>query len=193
MANARSLLLIAVAVALAGLLFWDRRNAGEGVVTAVSRQAQEGSGGPATPDASGDGTAQAPQDELMPALTGNPLASLNLKSLDATRSRPLFTPSRKAPAPPPKAAEAPAPEQEAPQKPAAPKAEPGQFVLMGVVAGEAESIALLRYKKTGEMLRMRKGDVFDGWQLEEVEADRVVLRKDEAEEELVLFDEDDKS
>jgi len=87
-----------------------------------------------------------------------------LESLEATRERPLFNPSRK----PPQAAaepEAPPPIVESVALP---------FELTGIALGDDVRIAILHNKTTNEELRLRQGDKVDQWMLEEV-ADRYIL------------------
>lgn len=199
MGNRRLLLLGAVALLLAGLFYWDRQSNDDGVIRAV----RPGSA-PDVPSSSGNSPATAEalsglgiDDALLPPLTGNPLAGLKLAELQATRKRPLFTPSRKAPRPAPAASEATtatgsAPSDTSIEQPAQKEeAKAGQFVLMGVVRGDKERLALLRHKATGELLRLREGDVFDGWSIDALESDRVHLSKGALQEVIVLFQEDE--
>ena len=67
-------------------------------------------------------------------MTGNPLWGIPLKSLSATRERPIFLPSRRPPAP----AVAAAPAQ--PPKPPPPPAEPERpaLRLLGIVTGTSD-------------------------------------------------------
>jgi len=87
-----------------------------------------------------------------------------LESLQATRERPLFSPTRK----PPSVVvqpEAPPPIVESASLP---------FELTGIAVGDDVRIAILHNKTTNEELRLRQGDKVDAWQLEEV-ADRYIL------------------
>jgi general secretion pathway protein N len=88
-------------------------------------------------------------------------------------SRPPFSPSRH----PPRAKPTPAPEPVAltPQ-PAAPAAvaEP-QAILVGIVINAGKSIAMVRKPGAEELLRLAKGAELDGWLVEGVLPDRLVL------------------
>ncbi len=202
MGNRRLLLLGAVASVLALLYYWDIQTRDDEIIRAVHSDRPSPETISITED-SAPTTKTLPglavDDALLPPLTGNPLAGLKLSDLQATRNRPLFTPSRRAPRPAtnanannsassstqpadPETKQAPDPEE---------TAKAGQFVLMGVVKGDSERLALLRHKATGELLRLREGDIFDGWSLDSLESDRVHLSKGGLQEVIVLFQEDE--
>lgn len=86
-------------------------------------------------------------------------------------TRPAFSSSRRPPRPKP-------PEPVAVQKPApvvlVPVAEP-QVTLVGIVIGGGKSIAMVRKAGAEELLRLGKGEELDGWQVEGVLPDRLVL------------------
>jgi len=109
--------------------------------------------------------------------TGNPLWGVPLSALTATRERPLFTPSRRAPAPAvagPVAA-APAP------PPAPPPAEPErpQLVLVGAIANGSEGIAVFLDQATNNVIRLRTGQDHSGWVLRSVKGREATLQKDQ--------------
>ena len=109
--------------------------------------------------------------------TGNPLWGVPLSTLTATRERPLFTPSRRAPAPAvagPVAA-APAP------PPAPPPAEPErpQLVLVGAIANGSEGIAVFLDQATNNVIRLRTGQDHSGWVLRSVKGREATLQKDQ--------------
>src|SRR5882672_10629710 len=74
-----------------------------------------------------------------PTVAANPLWAIPLSALTATRSRPLFTPSRHPPAPIVASVPAPAPRQPSPS-PAAPSH--SNLQLVGTVAGDNEGLAV---------------------------------------------------
>jgi general secretion pathway protein N len=113
--------------------------------------------GPASPQA----PAARPERER----SGNPLWAIPLSALTATRERPIFLPSRRAPAPalagPPPVAPAPA---------AAPPAAPErpQLTLVGAVVGENGAIAIFLDTATNNVIRLRTGEGHGGWTLQSV-------------------------
>lgn len=99
------------------------------------------------------------------APTGNPLWSIPLGSLVATRDRPLFTPSRRPPAP--AVANVPI------ARPAAPVAAPMvadrfALVLVGTIAGDTDGIAIFVDQDTKNVIRLRLGEAHAGWVLRSV-------------------------
>jgi hypothetical protein len=107
------------------------------------------------------------------ALSANPLWTIPLISLTATRERPVFSPSRrppavvvaKAPAPPP-----PPPKPAEPEKP--------QLSLVGTILGEnGERIGLFVNPADRNALRLKVGEDHKGWVLREVLPRQVVLEK----------------
>ncbi len=107
-------------------------------------------------------------------LRGNPLWAIPLKTLSATRERPLFTPSRRPPAPviagpPPPQPVAAAPPTPAPEKP--------RFSLVGAIVGEGESIAVLLDEGTRDIIRLKTGENHAGWVLRSVRRREATLEK----------------
>lgn len=102
------------------------------------------------------------------ALSGNPLWSVPLSALTATRDRPLFTPSRRPPAP--AVANVPM------ARPAAPAAPPPAvqdrlaLVLVGTIAGNSDGIAILMEPDTKAIVRLRVGEAHSGWILRSVQS-----------------------
>jgi hypothetical protein len=134
----------------------------------------------AAQDAGGSG-------DLTAASTANPLSGLTLDSLEATRSLPLFTPSR---TPPP----VPEPEPVAavvapPPDPPLPPPSPPPLDLIGIVATGSTQFALLRDQGTGEIHRIDAGDDYDGWSIEFVDSRTVALRNGDQTQTLTMFDE----
>ena len=110
-----------------------------------------------------------------PVLRGNPLWGITLDSLNATRERPLFSPSRRPPAPPV------IPPKVEPVKVAAPPPPPEQppFNLLGVVAGSSDGYAVLINTTTHDIVRLRTGEGRDGWILQSVTSREAVLKKNQ--------------
>jgi general secretion pathway protein N len=104
-------------------------------------------------------------------LRGNPLWSIPLKTLNATRERPIFLPSRRAPAP----AVAGAP----PPPPVPPPAEPDRprLALVGAVSGESDGIAVFMDEATRDIVRLRTGENHAGWILRSVRGREATLEK----------------
>jgi general secretion pathway protein N len=110
-----------------------------------------------------------------PQQSGNPLWAVPLRTLSATRERPIFSPSRR----PPPAAVAVVPAEPAappPPRPAVP--ERPALALVGTIVGEGESIAIFFNTATRTTVRLRLGDVDDnGWKLVAVDARTTLLEK----------------
>ena len=137
-------------------------------------------GGPnAIPKPAADAPAAAP------TLSANPLWAIPLSALAATRNRPLFTPSRRPPAPivanvPPPAPRPPPP----PPPPAVP--EHPNLTLVGTVAGENEGVAVFLDQGTHDTVRLRTGEGHSGWILQSVERSTAILQKGDQSETLTL-------
>ena len=104
---------------------------------------------------------------------GNPLWAIPLTSLNVTRERPIFLPSRRAPAP----AVAAAPPPPAPLPPLAPPAEPERprLALVGAVVGDV-AIAVFVDQSTRGIIRLRTGEDYSGWILRSVKGRDVEVR-----------------
>lgn len=99
---------------------------------------------------------------------GNPLWSIPLTSLTATRERPIFSPTRR---PPPVVVKS-APTQ-------APLATQPLLALLGAIAGENEGIAIFLDGTTKGIIRMRTGESHAGWTLQTVKAREAILQKEQ--------------
>jgi general secretion pathway protein N len=105
---------------------------------------------------------------------GNPLWAIPLASLNATRERPIFLPSRRAPvavvaAPPPP------PEPVRPPPPAEP--ERPRLALVGAVVGDVEAVAIFLDQATRNIVRLRTGEDYAGWILRSVKGREATLAK----------------
>ena len=107
-------------------------------------------------------------------LRGNPLWAVQLDALRATRERPLFTPSRRPPAPP-VAAAAPVEPVRAPPPPVEPDRPP--LDLLGLAIGTVEAVAVFINPATHDIVRLKTGEGHDGWVLQSVKGREAVLEK----------------
>jgi hypothetical protein len=121
------------------------------------------------------------------AQPGNPLWTIPLNTLTATRERPLFTPSRR---PPPQAL--PAVIANVPPPPP-PPAEPEQLALrlLGTIAGREGGIAICLNLATSAVVRVRTGESFEGWNLRTVRGREATFEKASRQEVLALPAPDD--
>jgi general secretion pathway protein N len=105
---------------------------------------------------------------------GNPLWAVPLASLNATRERPIFLPSRRAPA----VAVAAPPPPPAPVR-SLPPAEPDRprLALVGAVVGDAEAVAIFVDQATRGIVRLRAGEDYAGWILRSVKGREATLEK----------------
>lgn len=111
------------------------------------------------------------------AQRGNPLWAIPLRYLQATRERPLFSPTRRPP--PPAVASMPqaaAPPPPPPRKP--PEPEKPQLSLVGTIAGAGtEGIGLFLDPASRNVVRLKTGEDHKGWILRVVQRGEVVLKK----------------
>jgi hypothetical protein len=117
------------------------------------------------------------------AQIGNPLWAIPLGSLSITRNRPLFTPSRRPPAPavvvvppavPPKVVVRPA------------EPEHTNLTLIGTVVGETEGIGVFLDQATHNFVRLKTGEGHAGWILRSIKAREATLEKGQQSETLSL-------
>lgn len=128
---------------------------------------------------------QQPAAELPPVEpSGNPLWAIPLSSLNATRERPLFTPSRRAPAPAVAGPVAAAPPPPPPPPPAEPERPP--LMLIGVISGESEGFAVFLDQSTNNVVRLKTGQDHSGWVLRGVKGREATLHKNGKSETLAL-------
>lgn len=118
------------------------------------------------------------------APTGNPLWSIPLSTLSATRERPIFSPSRRPP-PDAQASEPPPEEPEVPSSESAPEGPP-DLRLVGTVTGPDQGFALFQEAQSDHVFRLRTGEEHEGWTLQSVQARGVTLSKDGVDATLTL-------
>jgi general secretion pathway protein N len=136
----------------------------------------EGAFAPATEGAGVAGPSGAPRapDAGARSQTGNPLWTVPLSALSATRDRPLFSASRRPPivalpvvAPPPQKQEALAP----------PPPERPLLTLIGTIVSPEASVAMLQGSNTEAISRLRVGQENDGWQVRGIGLRSIVVEK----------------
>jgi general secretion pathway protein N len=118
-----------------------------------------------------------------PTVAANPLWAIPLSALTATRTRPLFTPSRRPPAPvvasvPVAPTRSPSPPPAVPQHP--------NLTLVGTVAGENEGVAVFIDTTTRDTVRLRTGEGHSGWILQSIDRRAATLQKGDQTETLAL-------
>ena len=106
--------------------------------------------------------------------TGNPLWTIPLSQLAVTRDRPIFSPSRRPPAP-----VVAAPIYVPPPAPRIAKAEPERppLTLVGTIAGENDAIAVFVLQGTGTTIRLHPNESHEGWVLRSVQGREATLQK----------------
>ena len=106
--------------------------------------------------------------------TGNPLWTIPLSQLAVTRDRPIFSPSRRPPAP-----VVAAPIYVPPPAPRIAKAEPERppLTLVGTIAGEKDAIAVFVLQGTGTTIRLHPNESHEGWVLRSVQGREATLQK----------------
>jgi general secretion pathway protein N len=116
--------------------------------------------------------------------TGNPLWAVPLRVLSATRERPIFSPSRRPPAPPVVAA----PQLPPPRPPAAKPAEPDHppLTIVGTIIGETQGIGVFIDQATQQVVRLKTGQDHDGWILRSVQGREALFEKDRRKATLIL-------
>jgi hypothetical protein len=110
-----------------------------------------------------------------PTVAANPLWAIPLSALTATRMRPLFTPSRRPPAPVVASVPVAAP-RPPPAPPPAVQQHPN-LTLVGTVAGENEGVAVFIDTTTRDTVRLRTGEGHSGWILQSIERRTATLQK----------------
>ena len=119
-----------------------------------------------------------------PAPTGNPLWGIPLRILTATRERPLFSPSRRPPAPPVVVA-APQPTRSfAPAKPAEP--DHPLLTIVGTIVSASDGIGVFIDQATNDVVRIHTGQEHGGWMLRSVHGREASFEKNERTSTLAL-------
>jgi hypothetical protein len=115
--------------------------------------------------------------------TGNPLWGIPLRVLTATRERPLFSPSRRPPAPPVVAALAPPPPVAVAK---APEPDHPPLTIVGTIVGGGDAIAVFIEQATSNVIRLHTGQDHQGWVLRAVHGREATFEKSERRSVLAL-------
>jgi general secretion pathway protein N len=164
-------LLLPVSLALAILGASDTKSESPLVSAALEKDFRQIDG----PGASGIATSPAAPTDA----AENPLQSIPLSSLSATRERPLFSATRRPPpaAPAPEAARAPEPVEATPVK--QPENDPPPpLALIGTITGTGRPVAILFNRASRTVSQVREGDEELGWRITVVSARSAVAEKD---------------
>jgi general secretion pathway protein N len=120
---------------------------------------------PSTPGAPG---------EAERTLSANPLWGMPLKQFSVTRERPIFLSSRRPPAPPASAvtvAKVIVPKPKEPEQP--------QLSLVGTISGDDAKFGIFVDQATKNVLRLRVGENFQGWELRSIQSREASFQKSE--------------
>ena len=124
-----------------------------------------------------------PKRDAKPPASGNPLWSVPLSVLTATRERPIFSASRR---PPPRAVTGPRIEPVAVVPPPPAEIEHPPLQLIGAIVGEHDAIAVFLDRANQAVVRLRTGESHSGWELSSILRREVTLRKADQVEVLAL-------
>jgi|HubBroStandDraft_6_1064221.scaffolds.fasta_scaffold04326_8 hypothetical protein len=113
-----------------------------------------------------------PAAEIGP--NGNPLWSVPLATLSVTRERPIFSPMRR---PPAVASVAANPAVRIPERTREP--ERPQLALVGTIIGDKDALGVFVDDATKSVVRLRRGDDYHGWILQNIHGREATLQKDE--------------
>src|SRR5271155_653513 len=112
-------------------------------------------------------------DPRQPPPGANPLSRIPMSSLSVTRERPLFSVSRRPPAPPP----APAPPAKIEAPPPTESAGP-PLTLSGTAIGGSRDVAVMYDETTKSFVRLHVGEAAGGWNLRAIDRRTVTFEKD---------------
>lgn len=104
----------------------------------------------------------------------NPLWAAPLSTLTATRERPLFSPSRRPPAP---AVVAPQAQPVASRPPSIPEPDHPLLKLVGTVSGASEGIGIFIDETNKSLLRLKTGQQHGGWVLRAIHGRDAIFEK----------------
>jgi hypothetical protein len=107
------------------------------------------------------------------AFSANPLWGMLLRQFSATRERPIFFPSRQPPAA--LASAVTVAKVIAPPKPKEP--EQPQLSLVGTISGDEAKFGIFVDQATKNVLRLREGEDFQGWQLRSIQSREASFQK----------------
>jgi general secretion pathway protein N len=122
----------------------------------------------------GGWAAAAPATGNPPGQRGNPLWTIPIETLTATRERPIFSPSRRPPPSTEVAALPPPPPP--PPAPSAPTQPP--LTLIGTIVNASGGYGIFLDQATNTVMRLKTGEDHDGWILRTVSMRDAMLQKD---------------
>jgi general secretion pathway protein N len=102
---------------------------------------------------------------------GNPLWDVSVAALTATQERPIFSPSRR------RQEVVPLPQIQPPPPVVENLQKPG-LMLVGAIASEANSIAIFLDETTKGVVRLKIGESYSGWTLQQVKGREATLQND---------------
>jgi general secretion pathway protein N len=117
-------------------------------------------------------TPNAPATER--TISANPLWEMPLKQFSVTRERPIFLPSRRPPAPVASAVTVAKVVVPRPKEP-----EPPQLSLVGTISGDDARFGIFVDQATKNVLRLKVGEDFQGWQLRSIQAREASFQKNQ--------------
>jgi general secretion pathway protein N len=141
-------------------------------VDAAPAAAAKGTGVPDAADSAGVPFAS---DRRQASPAGNPLWTIPLTALAATRDRPLFSASRRPPVVPVPIVAAPPPQKEEALAP--PPPERPLLTLIGTIVSPQASVAMLQGSNAEAISRLRVGQENDGWQVRGIDLRSIVVVK----------------
>ena len=107
------------------------------------------------------------------SLGANPLWGMPLKQFTVTRERPIFSPSRRPPAPPPSTVAV--AKVVAPPRPKEP--EQPRLSLVGTISGDDARFGIFVDQTSKAVLRLKEGEDFQGWQLRSIQSREASFQK----------------
>jgi hypothetical protein len=108
-------------------------------------------------------------------LTGNPLWAIAVGELSETHARPIFSPSRRAPAPAVPAALSAQPVKAA--SPVKPEPDHPLLDLLGTIVGGSVEIGVFIDAASHDVIRIKAGEAHDGWTLSAVSGRAAIFHK----------------
>lgn len=109
------------------------------------------------------------------SLAGNPLWAIALGELSETQARPLFSASRRPPAPPVLAAVAASPVKLVPPAKSGP--DHPLLTLLGTIVGDSVEIGVFTDQASQDVVRLKAGETHDGWTLSAISGRAAIFQK----------------
>ncbi|MFN0193363.1 MAG: hypothetical protein ACKVP5_15555 [Aestuariivirga sp.] len=118
----------------------------------------------------------------------NPLDGLDERSVAAIVERPLFSQSRRPPAPPPEPEPPPAEEPEVVTAPQGPVLSAEDFTLLAISSTGQRKVAVIRINSSNEVFYLREDQPLLDWRVLNVGTRDVMIGNDEAQVTIKMFD-----